>query len=282
MTFYSNGSCLAETKSYVAFANSPLSPNFTDHTTPNTTNTCGSILQMNIDPSGTVVTLLAPWINTTIVIRRHADLLAVTLQVPGHLSFESDGLCRSCPAHTRFNMEKFESDSQTCFDENLNALFHCFAFANNLLFSEVTNTSYAIMCKYNLFRWNSSDFGLLSFYKAVFEDAKLLHNYGNVPRRIFDIVEPGVSDGACNPPGHSNDTTDSIDTADHTTTTYTEDSGGRTTSRHSNTEQSVSTTDAGLNAQEVSSAIHGHQRQAATSLLAFGLLSAALSRLLFR
>ena len=288
MTFYSNGSCLAETKSYVAIANSPLSPDFTDQTTPNTTNTCGSMLQMNIDPNGTVVTLLAPWINTTIVIRRHADLLAVTLQVPGHLSFESDGLCRSCPAHAYFSMDQFESDSYSCADESLNALLHCFAFANDLQFNDVINSSYTQMCKYSLFQWNSSDFDMLSFYKAVFEDAKLLHNYGNVPRRNFGLVELGGSNGAgiindsCSPPTHSNDTTDPIDTTDRATTTSTEDSGRRTTPQHSNTEQFVSATDTKINTKKVSSAIHSHQRQAVTSLLAVGLLSAILSRLLFR
>ena len=242
------------------------------------------------------MTLLAPWINTTVVIRRHADLLAITLQVPGHLAFESEGLCRGCPAHTHFDVVEFSTSAGHCGGVSNNALFLCWEFANNIpLFSEVINTTYGEICRYNLLQANSSDYGVLNFQKAVLEDAKLLRSYGNVPRRNFDLLELGGSDGAgiindsCNPPGQSNDTTDPVDTTDHTTTTTTtssEDSGGdgrMTTPRHSrSTEQPLSTSDAGSTALGISSAIHGHQRQAITSLLSVGLLSVLLSRLLFR
>ena len=289
MTFYPSGNCLAETKSYVALADSTLSQNFTDQTQPNT-NTCGSRLQMNIDPDDTVVTLLATWINTTIVIRRHADLLAITLQVPGHLAFESDGLCRGCPAHTYVNVTHFLDRIlySNCIDESNYATFHCFfSFANIEEFSDIINITYSDTCKYSLWRGNSSNFDVLSLLIAVSEDAKLLPSYGNIPPRRFDIVEPGDSDGAvvindsCNPPGNSNDTTDPIDTTDRITSTTTKDRT-ITTQRLSTEQPATTTTDAGLSAEEISSAIHGHQRQAVLSLLATAILSVLLSRLLFR
>lgn len=292
MTFYSSGSCLAETKSYVAFANSPLSPNFTDDTAPNTDNTCGSTLQMNMNSTdaGGVVTLLAPWINTTVVIRRYADLLAVTLQVPGHLSFQSDGLCRGCPAHAHFDAVKFSTNLGDCSGVSNTALFHCWEFTQNLPeFADVVNITYGEICRYNLLRANSGGYGVLSFQKAVVEDAKLLRSFGNVPRRNFDIVELSGSDGAdiiidsCNPPGQSNDTTDSIDTI---TTISTNDSvgGGRTTTpeRSRSTEQADSTDPELKNVVIVSSAVYGSRRQAITNLLSTGLLSVLLGRLLFR
>ena len=291
MTFYSSGNCLADTKSYVAFANSPLSPNFTDDTAPGTSN-CGSTLQMNLDPNGGVVTLLAPWINTTVVIRTHADLLAVTLQVPGHLAFESEGLCRGCPAHAYFDAVEFSTNAGDCIEESTTALFLCWEFTRDLFSEEASNISYGEICRYNLLRANSSDYGVVNFQKAVVADALLLRNYGNVPQRNFDLVELGGSDGAgiindsCNPPHQSNDTTDPIDTTDHTTTaTSTEDSGGgrATTPGHSSsTKQPVSITDAGSRTLEISSAIHDHRRQAITSLLSVGFLSVLLSKLLFR
>ncbi len=292
VTFYSSGGCLVETKSYVAFADSPLSPNFTDDTAPDT-NACGSTLQMNMDPNdiddtgGGVVTLLAPWINTTVVIRRHANLLAVTLQVPGHLSFESDGLCRGCPAHAFFNAKAFALDPNDCQGEKSNALFHCWFFSQDIP-GDNTNETYGEMCRYTLLRANSSDYGALSFQKAVIEDARLLRNHGNVPPRNFDILERGGSDGAgiindsCNPPGPSNDTTDSIDTTGTTTSTEDSISGGTTTPGRSRStaEQSVSTTDPGSNTV-ATSATPGPRRQAVTNLLFIGLFSVLLRRLLF-
>ena len=288
VTFYPSGNCLRETKSYVAFSNSALSPNFTDQTTPNNANTCGSTLLMNTDRNGSVVTLLAPWINTTIIIRRYAELLAVTLQVPGHLSFESDGLCRGCPAHTFFNVSRFDHEvlvSSNCRDESNNAVFNCYVILANQ-FSEVINITYTEMCKYSLFRSNSSSFDVLSFLKAVSEDAKLLGSYGNVPRRQFDIVELGDSSEAgivnesCDPPG-SNDTADPVDTTDHTSTVATEPKGS-TITQSSSTQPASTTTDLGLGIDEISSAIHAHERQAMASLFAAGLLAVLTCRLLTR
>lgn len=285
---------MAETKSYVAFADSPLSPNFTDHTSPDS-NTCGSTLQMNMDPNDDgVVTLLAPWINTTVVIRRHANLLAVTLQVPGHLAFESDGLCRGCPAHAHFDVFEFSTNAGGCRDVSTNALFHCWEFTQNVpQLDTVINTTYGEICRYNLLRGNSSDYGVLSFQKAVIEDAMLLHNDGNVPPRNFDLGELGDSGGtgiinnSCNPPVQSNNTTDPIDTSDSTTTTTTASTGGgRTTipeQSRSTAHLDDSTTDSESNGVAViSSAICGLQRQAVTNLLAVGLMSVTLSWLLFR
>ena len=58
-----------------------------------------SALQLHLGSDGSVVTILATWMNTTIVIRRLAELLSVTLQVPGQMSFDSEGLCVGCPRH---------------------------------------------------------------------------------------------------------------------------------------------------------------------------------------
>lgn len=47
-----------------------------------------------------MVTLTATWLNSTVIIRKMAGYLAVTVKVTGQLAFESDGLCSTrCPAN---------------------------------------------------------------------------------------------------------------------------------------------------------------------------------------
>ena len=47
-----------------------------------------------------MVTIRAPWLNASIVIRQQTGFLAVSLSVRGHMAFESEGLCvAGCPVH---------------------------------------------------------------------------------------------------------------------------------------------------------------------------------------
>ena len=303
MTFYRSGSCLRETKSYVATFNSSLPHNFTDQTVPGN---CSANLHLSVDADGTVASLLATWINTTIVIRRHADLLSVTVQVPGHLAFESDGLCRGCPAHAYVNMTRFNelmTLSDHCDTESTDATFLCFfGFANRLEFDSIINASYSDMCIYNMWRGNTTNYDVLSLLIAVSNDAKMLPDQGYIPPRTYEtiahdgIVDPSVTDDMCNPSRETNSTdptnttntttravTTTADTTDSMATTTRGDSSLRTTTTERGpSEQPQTPTNAEQTDEEMPSATCKNQRLSVSSLLTASLLSLFTARLLLR
>ena len=280
VTFYRSANCLGETKSYVVtLDDASLPQNFTDHSLPNN---CSANLQLIMNSDGTAVTLLASWINTTVIVRKHANLLGVTVQVPGHLGFESDGLCRGCPAHANFNVSQFnDKASEYCDDENWSILYLCFfGFSNRF---NIHNASYADICTYHLWRGNTTSHEELSFLLAVSNDAVLLPDRGNVPPRNFEIISHAnlpITDDLCHPIRQSNssattreptDTTDRIDTTLHTTT-------------DSTTQRVYSETDKlGVDISTTStSASPHHPRISTISLLTSAILTASVVWLLQR
>ena len=175
VTFYrSDDGCLETTKSYIAFEYL-LPSTFADNTIPNNAN---SSLEFNRDADGTEVSLLATWINTTVVIRIHADLLAVTVQVPETLAQQSEGgLCKGCPAEKVFDIQEFNYQMAIgeCTDENGAVITNCFfGFSNRPEFESIDNATYADVCIYSLWRANSTSYDVLSFLGAVANDAKVL------------------------------------------------------------------------------------------------------------
>ena len=257
MTFYPSGSCLRETKSYVATSDSPLSQTFSDLTLPSN---CSANLHLQVDNEGTLVTMMAPWINTTVVIRRLPGdgVLAVTVQVPGRLSFESDGLCRGCPAHSHFSIDQFRlqvSSNADCVSDNNAITFNCFiGFTINDYpeFYSVLNVTYATTCWYSMWRHSSASTDFLGFLRSVGNDAKLLGNRGTVPRRTFEILTPVIAEDSCNPVSETNssETTETVNMTDSISTTDLD--GGSTTDSISTTEldgrsttDSISTTEHG-------------------------------------
>lgn len=98
MTFPVSGDCNSKTRSYVAYPNMPLPINFIG--TSGTHNNTGLPLQLHMSEDGTVITIIATWLDTTIAIRQMDGFLAVTLQVTGEMAFESEGLCTAgCPVY---------------------------------------------------------------------------------------------------------------------------------------------------------------------------------------
>ena len=294
VTFYRSGNCLGETKSYVATLNSPLPQNFTDLTVPSN---CSANLQLSVDADGSVVSLLATWINTTIVIRRHADLLAVTVQVPGHLAFESDGLCRGCPAHAYFNMTRFNylmSSIQECSTASNSVTFLCyFGFANRRVFNNVINASYPDVCIYSLWRGNTTSYDVLSLLLAVSNDAEMLPNDGNIPPRSYEQITVGLESAgdSCNPPNPANSsqiTTNTIDSvtraSDSSDQTETSDSSLTTTTMQSTPSKHASdmTTLAEVGSDNISSSTCTHQRVSTAGVLTASILLAFLVRLFLR
>lgn len=277
MTFYRSANCLGETKSYVVTLDdddSPLPQNFTDQSVPNN---CSANLQLIINSDGSGVSLLATWINSTVVIRKHANHLGVTIQVPGHLGFESDGLCRGCPAHAYFNVSRFNDEmSERCDEENWTVLYLCFnGFSNRF---SIYNASYADICSYHLWRGNTTSHEELAFLLTVSNDAQLLTDRGHVPARSFEIVSLSnspITEDLCHPTRQSNS---SVTTRELTDTTDRID----TTTTDSTTQRVDSETDKpGLDAPTTSASLD-HQRRSTTSLWTGAILTAFVVRLLHR
>ena len=97
VTVLPDENCNPETQSYIATSNSPLPTVFTGASSPH--NNHNSPIQLHTNIEGTLTTILATWINSTIVIRRIHGYLGVTLHVTGRMAFESEGLCTGCPRH---------------------------------------------------------------------------------------------------------------------------------------------------------------------------------------
>lgn len=272
MTFYRSANCLGETKSYVVtLDDDPLPQNFTPQYVPNN---CSANLQLIINSDGSGVSLLAMWINSTVVIRKHANHLGVTIQVPGHLGFESDGLCRGCPAHAYFNISQFnEETSERCEAENWSVLYLCFTGFSNRF--SIYNASYADICSYHLWRGNTTSHEELSFLLTVSNDAQLLSDRGYVPPRTFEIVSLSnlpITNDLCHPtrqPNASVTTIELTDTTDRTTT-------------YSTTQRVYSETDKPtLNASTTSASLD-HQRRSTRSLWIAAIFTAFVVRLLHR
>ena len=175
---FAQSSCTGE-KSYVATINSSLPQTFTDGYAPNNLE---SALQLK--HKGSVVSLLAVWIDTAIIIRKLPDGLSVTMRVPGDLSFFSDGLCRGCPRHAYFNVSAYTDivRSQCPPEVNTNALISCFFLANRMNLIQLENDSYADQCAYNLFKTESLEI-TRSAMAGVAQDAEMLPDMGIVPVR---------------------------------------------------------------------------------------------------
>lgn len=178
VTFNAN-SCNNVVRSYVAEVSSPLPSDFIPPFDNFTSSTSSSLpLQLASDSNGSVVTLLATWLKTTIIIRQYANFLSITIQVPGELSNESEGLCRGCPPHMYVNITHFNNQVPSmCPDDNNRALVNCFqhaGVANQDHLFHVTNNTYLDACVYSMYKTKSVE--VLSMFNAVADDAKLLVN----------------------------------------------------------------------------------------------------------
>ena len=195
VTFYAH-SCNPVARSYVARVSSNLASefippfvapdNFTSAVTTTATRSSASSsspLQLISNSNGSVVTLLATWLNTTIVIRQYASFLSITLQVPGEISYKSEGLCTGCPPHMYINITHFNNQIKSnCSDDETRALLSCFVnggVVNQDNLVDVTNNTYLEACVYSMFKTKSAE--VLSMIKAVAGDAMLLVNIGDSP-----------------------------------------------------------------------------------------------------
>lgn len=178
VTFHDH-ECNPTVRTYTAYNLEPLPSDFEPATSDNSTNP----LQIVPGEDGTVVTLMAIWLNTTIIIRQYAEFLSITLQVPREMSLESDGLCTGCPPHQYIDILSIsEAYSSLCEEVNRRVLNFCFdhgGVANNRLIN-VQNNSYLEACVFSLFKIERT-VDVLAMFNAIADDAKLLVNIGEEP-----------------------------------------------------------------------------------------------------
>lgn len=127
-------------------------------------------LQLTVE-NGTMASILAPWINTTIVIHRAFGYLTVTLQVPEPLTREREvgGLCSDgCPAFTRVHTPVFGNG---CPEFAQQALMKCLDLSNVQDLPSY-NTPYTQICGYDVSK--THDVFLFSLFEAYAGDALLL------------------------------------------------------------------------------------------------------------
>lgn len=168
VTFHSHD-CNPNPTFYVAYNSELLSSNFSF-------SGANSTLDLVTYTNGSVVTLFAAWLRTTIIIRQYMEFLSVTLQVPEDISLESEGLCIGCPAHQYINITDFNNLIHSiCPADNDRAIDNCFVYggvSNINGIKDITNNSYLDACIYSIYKTKSSK--VLSMFNAIASDALLL------------------------------------------------------------------------------------------------------------
>lgn len=190
ITFHSHV-CNPVERTYAAFNTEPLPSDFA----PALAEGDPSSLQMTFGQDQSVVTLMAPWLNATIIVRQYAQFLSVTLRVPREMSLDSEGLCTGCPSHMYVNLTSFlDLLPSLCPGDNNRALEGCFdRLANVPGLIEVRNNSYVEACVYSLFKTKSLD--AFSMINAIASDARLLDNIGRDPPIVATLSSPFPTPG---------------------------------------------------------------------------------------
>ena len=130
--------------------------------------------------NGTVVTILAPWINTSIVIHRTESHLSLTLQVPEPLTREGEvaGLCsEGCLAGYEVEPDVVEFPEYECGENKMSVLVMCVNLG--LTRPPVGTMLYSKLCSYDILL--THDLSLLSLYVALNQDALALSDETTPP-----------------------------------------------------------------------------------------------------
>lgn len=137
-----------------------------------------SLLSLTVE-NQTVATLLAPWINTSIIIHRIDGYLSVTIQVPEPLAREDDvtGLCSDgCVAALQVS-DDLPEYKKMCLQNYISASVMCLALGIPTPRSD--GQLYPQLCSYDIALTHDST--LLSLYQALGEDANRLPDITQIP-----------------------------------------------------------------------------------------------------
>lgn len=168
ITLRSTQCTFGATFNYVASAGSPLPSDIS--TTDATIRSLYHPLEFNIDGSKTTVSILAPWLNLTVIIRKVGDQLSIVLRLPADIMDESEGLCQTgCPNYMQYNRKKILNKS--CSGDSSKALLACSVTAGllNFFISKPTvSSTMAELCQIDTLY--DSSYSLLPLYIGIAKD----------------------------------------------------------------------------------------------------------------
>ena len=148
-------------------------------------------LQLSVNK--TVASIVAPWINTTIIIHQADKHLSVSLQVPEPLSRANEvtGLCsEGCPPSFQPLPKEMELKWYGCTDNRYEVSVMCLVLG--LAIPPSGTTTYSDLCLYDILK--THDLSLLSLYSALNQDALLLPDvteiYTNPPTTVMSETTP--------------------------------------------------------------------------------------------
>jgi hypothetical protein len=152
-------------------------------------------LEFTVDSSRTTASILAPWINTTIVLRRILGYLSIVVQMPASLAFQSYGLCHiGCPIHTQHNINV--ELSRYCTPIYNPAINFCGINAT-LINSGPSSLNLVNACTFDILK--SKTYKPPHLYRNMIEDYKALPNVGkyitpepNVPPFVEPLDSPPI------------------------------------------------------------------------------------------
>ena len=134
-------------------------------------------LEFHINPNKTMASILAPWLNLTLIIRRHHNYLSIVMQMPADLLDSSEGLCHTgCANHTQNNINNLKQSS--CNHDVFLSLRGCIgAGLLNVIPSE-SQLSLLLthICQFDVLK--NLTYSVLSILKAVANDYILLRDFG--------------------------------------------------------------------------------------------------------
>ena len=171
-------------------------------------------IDFTIDDNRTVATILAPWLNLTIVVTKYDGYLGVVLRMAADLGFGSEGLCsNSCPAHSVMDIEAFKKNSSCSHDAN-SALYGCTINTdlNSVLEGAVERTDlisipFIKVCQFDVLQ--SLSYGVMSFMRAIADQYSILPN-------VAPYITPEPFDPDIVPPILTTTTTPTTTTPMHT------------------------------------------------------------------
>ena len=136
-------------------------------------------IDFHVNQNRTVASILAPWLNLTVIVRKHDDMLGVVLRMPADIARNADGLCSTqCPSHSVHNINSFKA--RKCVEDANSALYACTFNAD--LYKILHGASrtdqislipiFSDICSFDVL--NSLSYSVLSFMKAIAKDYRLL------------------------------------------------------------------------------------------------------------
>ncbi|XP_019849579.1 PREDICTED: uncharacterized serine-rich protein C215.13-like [Amphimedon queenslandica] len=174
ITFRSKDCTLGATFNYIATADSPLPDDVSSSNSA--VKDIYSPLEVNVDSSKTTASILAPWLNLTVVIRKEGEHLSVVLRLPADLVDESEGLCQTgCPSFMHYETSQIRS--QSCSNDSWNALIQCSRFLLNF---DPRNTAQSAtltqLCQTDVIYTNT--YSIISLYRGIAQDLLALPRTG--------------------------------------------------------------------------------------------------------